>query len=86
MATRRLQFDEVGKNRCVPEMNKEGVAVEEATRCNIGMQQVDTPCCNFVDSLLVGENQEIQGNSSNERSANMAEGNRTPQACCQTEG
>jgi hypothetical protein len=67
-------------------MNKEGVAVEEATRCNIGMQQVDTPCCNFVDSLLVGENQEIQGNGSNERSTNMAEGNRTPQACCQTEG
>ena len=83
MATRRLQFDEVGKNRCVPEMNEEGVAVEEATRCNIGMQQVDTPCCNFVDSLLVGENQGIQGNGSNERST---KGNRTPQACCQNEG
>ncbi|CAD6226630.1 unnamed protein product [Miscanthus lutarioriparius] len=55
MATRRLQFDEVGKNRCVAEMNEEGVAVEEVTRCNIGMQQVDIPCCNFVDSLLVGQ-------------------------------
>ena len=69
MATRRLQFDEVGKNRCVPKMNEEGVAVEEATRCNIGMQQVDTPGCNFVY-------QGIQGNGSSERST---EGNRTPQ-------
>jgi hypothetical protein len=86
MATRRLQFAEVGKNRCVPEMNEEGVAVEEATICNREVQQVDAPCCNFVDSLLVGENQEIQRNGSNERSTNTAEGNRTPQACCQTEG
>ena len=49
MATRRLQFGEVGEQGDVPVRKEQEVIVEEATRCNLGMQQD------------VAENQGIQG-------------------------
>jgi hypothetical protein len=49
MATRRLQFGEVGEQGDVPVRKEQEVIVEEATRCNLGMQQD------------VSENQGIQG-------------------------
>jgi hypothetical protein len=39
MATRRLQFGEVGEQGDVPVRKEQEVIVEEATRCNLGMQQ-----------------------------------------------
>ena len=74
MATRRLQFGEVGEQGDVPVRKEQEVIVEEATRCNLGMQQD------------VAENQGIQGGVSNERRMNIDEGIHTPHAWSMTEG